>query len=110
MGIDNVGNKGPIAPTIARPVEKVRSVRPFEVEKKSSSSQVEAAQPKTPFEHFQAGNVDVNGYIDMKVQEATSHLQTLSSRQLESVRSILRDHVSNNPVLSDLVGSATSQG
>jgi hypothetical protein len=53
------------------------------------------------------GTLDVHGYVEAKVHEATAHLAHLSPAQLEGVRSILREQLTNDPHLAELVEQAT---
>lgn len=47
-------------------------------------------------------------YLDLKVEEATSHLDgKLSAEQLDFVKNSLREQLTANPVLANLVHSAT---
>lgn len=90
MGIDRIGKGGAPPPTPETQgtggVEKKGGVeRPFQVERPDpakgaqATENVEAAQSTTsPLSRLRAGEIDVNGYIDLKVDEATSGLQGLS--------------------------------
>jgi hypothetical protein len=60
-------------------------------------------------EQLKAGKIDFNQYVDLKVDEATSHLEGLSPTQLDSIRSMLRDRMATDPELVDLVKQATGQ-
>jgi len=61
----------------------------------------------TPLDRLRAGEVDVHGYIDLKVDEATSPLKGLSSAELADIKSVLRDQMKSDPGLAELVRSAT---
>jgi hypothetical protein len=112
MGIDSIGKKGPPVPPTgpdgagaARPAE---ATRPFSVDKAApaaSAGPVEA--PRTALDRFRAGEVDVNGYVDLKVDEATAHLRMLPPAELERLKSTLRDRMATDPGLLDLVRAAT---
>ncbi len=64
-------------------------------------------QPSAPLEAVRQGTLDVKGYIEAKVQEATAHLSHLSPGQLEAVRGVVRDQLLADPHLADLVLQAT---
>jgi hypothetical protein len=61
----------------------------------------------SPLGQLLAGKIDVDGYLDMKVEHATRHLEGLSSEERESIRSMLRDQLATDPALADLVRQAT---
>ena len=54
---------------------------------------VEAVAPKGvgALERLRAGEIDLDGYLDLKVNEATAHLHGLGTTELEGVRALLRD-------------------
>lgn len=70
------------------------------------SAEVAATGP-TPLEQLKAGRIDLDGYLDLKVEEATAHLHGLSPVQLDGIRSMLRDRMATDPALADLVKQAT---
>jgi hypothetical protein len=112
MSIDSIGKKGPPAPPpsgdvpgAARPAE---TSRPFEVSRAASTPQASGVEaPRAALERLRAGEVDVNGYVDAKVHEATAHLAALPVGELERLRSALRDRLSTDPGLVELVRKAT---
>jgi hypothetical protein len=112
MGIDGIGKKGPPVPPPpvgaeggARPAEAGRA---FHVPGATPAPQAGAVQaPQTAIERLRAGELDVNGYVEVKVQEATAHLAALPPAELESVRSALRDRLATDPGLVELVRKAT---
>lgn len=61
----------------------------------------------TPLERLRAGEVDVNGYIDLEVDKATSGLKGLPVAELDEIKSVLRDQMKTDPGLADLVRTAT---
>ena len=112
MGIDSIGKKGPPvpppAPDAKGAVRPTEAARPFEIPGSSSVAQgapVEA--PRTALDRFRAGEIDVKGYVDIKVDEATAHLRGLPPADLEHVRASLRDRLATDPGLVDLVRTAT---
>jgi hypothetical protein len=113
MGIDSIGKKPPSPPlpatTGAGGVSHGASVgRPFEVSGVQGAGKVDAVEaPRTALERLRAGDIDVNGYVDIKVNEATSHLAALPPAELDRVRSALRDRMAGDPMLVDLVRTAT---
>jgi len=119
MGVDGIGKKGPPTPPpaggAAGPGRTTGTGRPFEVGKapEATTDAARAAQaagveaPRTALERLRAGEIDVNGYVDIKVHEATAHLAALPPAQLENIRSALRDRMATDPALVDLVRTAT---
>jgi hypothetical protein len=111
MGIDSIGKKGPPTPPSAEGVggpSRKETGRPFEV---SGGARAAEARPvegaRTALERLRAGEIDVNGYVDAKVREATAHLGALPPAELERVRETLRDRLATDPALVDLVRTAT---
>jgi hypothetical protein len=112
MGIDSIGKKGPPTPPpaagVGGPSRTAETGRPFEVPGGAPTAEarpVEAAS--TALERLRAGEIDVNGYVDAKVREATAHLGALPPAELERVREALRDRMATDPALVDLVRTAT---
>jgi hypothetical protein len=110
MGIDHVGKKGPPAGPppetvgVDRPAEAGKS---FEIAHKSTVSpadvRVPIEAPSTALDRFRAGEVDVEGYLDLKVTEATEHLAaSLPAEMLEEIRNALRERLATDPTLSEL--------
>lgn len=113
MGIDGIGKKGPPGPPPASGTPGASHAgKPFEVgEAQKSGSAARAAEVKptatTPLERLRAGEIDVKGYVDAKVQEATAHLGPMPPDKLEQIRAALRDRIGSDPMLVDLVRQAT---
>jgi hypothetical protein len=112
MGIDGIGKKGPpVPPTpgeVGGPARSTGAARPFEVSEGAPAAEAGAVQaPRTALERLRAGEIDVNGYVDIKVHEATAHLAALTPAQLEDVRAALRERMASDPALVDLVRKAT---
>ncbi|HEY3819647.1 MAG TPA: hypothetical protein VGL81_20905 [Polyangiaceae bacterium] len=112
MGIDGIGKKGPPAPPSPAdakgPARAPEATRPFEVTKTATAPQAGAVEaPRTAMERLRAGEIDVNGYVEVKVQEATAHLAALPPAELEKLKSALRDRLGSDPGLVELVRKAT---
>ena len=69
---------------------RVDAARTFEVHepKAGASASVEAVAPKGvgALERLRAGEIDLDGYLDLKVNEATAHLHGLGTTELEGVK------------------------
>jgi hypothetical protein len=118
MGIDRIDKKGPPAPPpskeIGGPARSPETGRTFEVARPAPQAQGAAptdsvAVQRTPLERLRAGEIDANGYLDEKVDEATTHLGKLPPAELEAIKSALRDRLSSDPALVDLFRTATGQ-
>jgi hypothetical protein len=60
-------------------------------------------------ERLRAGEIDLEGYLDAKVLEATRHLVGLPAAELLAIQQALRDELATDPALSDLVTHATGK-
>lgn len=113
MGIDRIGKgAGGVGPLPgAQDAGKAEGAsRAFEVRGDSATTkEVEGAKgaTSTPLEKLRAGEVDVHGYIDLQVDEATQHLNGLDPSELASIKQMLRDELAGDPGLADLVRRAT---
>jgi hypothetical protein len=66
-----------------------------------------AARATDALHALRSGAVDLDGYLDLKVSEATAHLGPLPAADLVRVRAALRERLATDPTLVDLVKSAT---
>jgi hypothetical protein len=109
MGIDRIGKGGGVGkpPEIGGTPAAKETGRPFEVQKGQAPKPAEAIQKSSPLERLRAGEIDVNGYVDLKVEEATAHLKAMPADELDAIRKMLRDQMATDPALLDLVKSAT---
>jgi hypothetical protein len=116
MGIDHIGKKGapaPPSPEKTRVDRRDASARPFET---GTPDLVPAAhgpppveQPSTALERYRAGEVDIDGYLDLKVSEATAQFAGLVPKEVEAIRNALRDRLTSDPTLLELVHTATGR-
>lgn len=112
MGIDKLGKGGGTVPEVRLPdsgAAKTTATSPsaaFEV--KPTAAPVAVAPVASPaLEGVRNGSLDVRGYIDAKVHEATAHLSHLTPEQLETVRTTVREQIAADPHLIELVEQAT---
>jgi hypothetical protein len=113
--VDGIGKGGPKIPpttgTTGTTTPKVAETgRTFEVQKAPSATAIEHAHGvagPSAIEQLRSGQIDANGYLDLKVNEATAHLQGLTPVQMDAIRSMLRDQISSDPALADLFKQAT---
>jgi hypothetical protein len=108
MSIDGIGKKpgvtgaettGPVGATSA-------GAKPaFEVGK---SSAVGAAREVSPAERVRSGEMDMKAYVDLRVNEATKHLEgKLGPSDLEKVKAHLRSQITDDPTIQEMVKAAT---
>jgi len=110
MGIDGIGKGGGVSgivpgstPHVGEAAKTGAAAEPFRVAK---GADVERAEPLT-LDRVRSGELSVFEYVDAKVHEATSHLVgRLTPEQLAFVQSNLREQMSTDPVLVDLVRAA----
>ncbi len=114
MAIDRIGSKAPPGPPLAPSGVRraAESARPFEVSPSAGSEATPAraagtAPAHTALERLRSGEVDVHGYVDLKVEEATAHLAGLPPAELAAIRGSLRERMASDPTLVDLVRTAT---
>lgn len=120
MGIDRIGKGGGVPPTpdgqgtgAVGPTGKPEKA--FEVERTSSATatqkagDVEGVAPSSPLARLRAGEIDVNGYVDLKVDEATASLKGVPAAELDEIKKALRDQLRTDPALVDLVRTATGK-
>ncbi len=62
-----------------------------------------------PLARLRSGQIDLNQYLDQKVDQATAHLGALPAQQRSAIREALRAQMSSDPALTDLVQKATGQ-
>ena len=107
MGIDGIGPGGG-APKLS---SDVTSVSGTESEKFELSTEgVDRAEGAELLERVQRGEVQLDAYLDVRVNDAVGHLEgKLSPEQLDFVREELREQLRNDPVLIELVRRATGQ-
>lgn len=120
MGIDGIGKKGGAPPIDTGGVGQLGQLdkkggveKTFSVElegtgkARSSGMDVGAVDASAPLARLRAGEVDVNGYVDLKVDEATKGLEGLPPSDLADLKTMLRDQIATDPGLIDLVTKAT---
>lgn len=112
MGIDGIGKRGGaqgVTPPGGAAIGAAQKTgKSFEAELAKTSS-ADTVRASTALEDFKAGRIDLNGYLDQKVQSATTHLEGLPPADLAQVRSMLRDKIASDPGFTDLVQQATGQ-
>ncbi len=75
--------------------------RDLEAARNESAKPVEQTA-LSPLERLRSGQIQPSEYADLKVNEATDHLQGLSPHELTSIKAILKARLSTDPGLIDL--------
>lgn len=118
MAIDRIGKGGGagVPPTTTNDARGVggpqEASRPFEAkrpEKPGATLPPGAVTPTAvaPLDALRSGAIDLRGYLDMKVNEATTHLHGLRPADLDHIKQTLREQMASDPALADLVKQAT---
>ncbi len=110
MGIDGIRKSSPPAgqPSASGEVPRSAEADPFEAQKTTTAAEVgPVVAPGGPLGALQSGAVDAEGYLELKVHEATAHLAGLPASDLLRVRAALRERLASDPTLVDLVRNAT---
>jgi hypothetical protein len=107
MAIDGIG-KGGEPPKVDSGIPSVGEVESERFE--LSTDGVEGPQSAGLLEQVHKGEVGLDAYLDVRVNDAVGHLQgRLSPEQLEFVKEELRAQLQTDPVLIELVRRATGQ-
>jgi hypothetical protein len=113
MAIDRVGKGGGLppaaAPEVGRAAKKEGPAAPFDVKRPEKAERAEEVGRASPLEELKAGKIDLEGYLDKKVEAATAHLKGIGQVDLSAIRKALRDQLATDPLLSDLVKRATGK-
>ena len=115
MAIDRIGKGGgvPPAPETGGVEKKGAVEKTFHVDRSDATKATqatEATNAASPLARLRAGEIDVHGYIDLKVDEATKALPPgLSPAEMDEIKKVLRDQMATDPGLADLVRTATGQ-
>jgi hypothetical protein len=116
MAIDRIGKGGgtqpPSGPTEVGGAGRAQETegKRFEVRtERTASTAPVAPAASSALAQLRSGQIDMNRYLDLKVDEATGHLQGLSPKELASIKEMLRDQITSDPALADLVQQATGR-
>jgi len=122
VGIDRIGKGGGVPPEALAPKDgairkpavgsdtprfDIGARAPLATPGVTAATAATGVKPSAALEGVRAGTLDVKGYVDAKVQEATAHLTHLSPTQLGVVRDVVRQQVLSDPHLAELVQHAT---
>jgi hypothetical protein len=106
MGIDGVGKPGaPPGPVDGIEGPGATQGEGFRVEE---GDEANAATGSEALQQLERGELGLTEYLDVRVAEATRHLEgTLSPQQLEFVKESLKEQLATDPVLVQLVRRTT---
>ncbi len=107
MPIDRIGKPGGAQTPEVAPKEAAE--KSFSVDREAPVGGAEAVDKTSPLERLRAGEIDVNGYVDLKVDQATQHVAGLSPEDFGELKRILREQMVTDPELVDLVRQATGK-
>lgn len=107
MGIDRIGKGAPPAsPSTEAPQAATRKDGTFSLDRTGSSMPTEgttrAEGPSSALAKLRAGEIDVEGYVTLRIEDATRGLSGLSPSELADIRSMLRDEIATDPSLTEL--------
>jgi hypothetical protein len=108
MSIDGIGKRGGVPPGAPAP-GSATAPGPVELGQKTAPSATPAsAASADAFAALERGEINVDQYLDAKVESAVAPLLSrLSPDQLEFVRGELRAALETDPVLVELVRKST---
>ena len=102
---------GPGAPSPAIPKDAIDATKPTAGAKFGEAlSRTEASgatSAATPLERLRSGEIDAKQYVELRVSEATAHLEgVLPPGDLDKIREDLHDLIEHDPDVAALVKSA----
>lgn len=110
MGIDRIGKGGAAPPPDLDKVGKSGAVdKPFSAERTKEAAPVDPTQATSPLAQLKSGAIDLDRYLDLKVDEATKALDGMPASDLADIKKSLREQLATDPFLVDLVKSATGK-
>ncbi len=110
MGVDGIGGNG------GRPIHGIGARDLTGPEKVSSEPVVGPAAPRSlagtvgspALQKLERGEINIEEYLDTRVAEAVRHLEgRVSPTQVDFVKKTLREELSSDPVLVELVRRTT---
>lgn len=114
MGIDRIGKGGTAPPPDIGSTDKATKAgavdKPFSVDRAKEAAPVDAASMTSavsPLAQLKSGAIDVEQYLDLKVDAATKSLEGMPAAELDQIKKMLRDQLASDPMLVDMVKAAT---
>ena len=111
MSIDGIGRGGgPPKVGSKPPAAASRGGSKFEVPESVEAAPTEGAKGAELLGQVQRGEVSLDSYLDMRVNQAVQHLEkSLNSEQLQFIKGELRQQLRDDPMLAELVRRATGK-
>jgi len=109
MSIDRIGKGSGATPAAGiAPSSSSSEVSKSGADFKVPKGDAAAPADRSPLDRLRACEISLPQYLDIKVNEATSHLdERLSAEQLDFIRNSLREQLASDPMLVDLVNAST---
>jgi hypothetical protein len=110
MGVDGIGRGG------SRPIGSAGPGEPGGIASGSADpargaaarTNAESVSGSTALERLERGEIDLDGYLDARVDNAIQHLEgRLPASQVDFIRQSLREELASDPVLVELVRRTT---
>lgn len=111
MSIDRIGKPPSAAPPAGASIASTGSQRPFSIREAEQASGAGApATAASPADQVRRGEMSIDAYLDLRIDEATRHLRgRLGPEALAQIQGTLRAQLASDPLLQELVKSATGQ-
>ncbi len=113
MGIDGIGKLPPGGASIGgsggvQGTDAARPAEAFSLDTAGAGAPAASSRVSAALSSLQRGELSLDQYLDGRVSDATSHLTgKLSPDQLDFVKQSLREQLSTDPVLVELVQRTT---
>jgi hypothetical protein len=108
MGIDRIGRAGGgagITPPVTTPAEPSAAVSESFA---AVAKRVGGPEAASLIDQLKTGQIDMNRFLDLRVEQSTSHLQGMvDPERLDFIRKSLRIQIESDPALIELVKAAT---
>lgn len=109
MGVDGIGSGGRPVPGVgAGELEGASGVETDPAGSATGAPGAERSTGSTLLDQLRRGEIDLDAYLDAQVNAATAHVRgSLPAAQVDFIREALREQITTDPVLSELVRRAT---
>jgi hypothetical protein len=106
MGVDGIGSGGrPASGVVPGEVSAAHGAAASEATEAQAAS---GASGSAALQRLQRGEIDLDRYLDARVDDAVKHLEgRMSGEQIDFVRQSLREQLASDPVLVELVRRTT---
>lgn len=107
MSIDRIGKGAPPVPQTGNTGATPGVDRPFEAPRSAAAEGATPVGAASPLERLRAGELTLDQYLDIKVEDALRAVGKVGAADREVIRHTLRDALASDPGLADLVRQAT---